>query len=825
MTAEQYKTDALPVPEQGTASYRNIHQLFKKLPHGEEIHNIFPVTYTQSVYDGKTGANLEHILHQFNHIFLQFQGTPQATRNLLPKDMRRKGIMISYRNMDNNVVTETNIDESESTSDNWGLDKYWAVYSISLDQIIKVIEDYIDQFFDDALKEQLESLITEVVKLNPDDLDKNSDNQIQLADRDSTNGMGYVILRKNKTLAEQVTKENTIYEIRYDYDLDGGEVTIPEGCVLDFQGGSFSNGVIIGNRTDIKEANRSLIFSNIKIQGTWKVANIYSEWFNLSTEINYDNTINIQNLCNLTSDNYFGNIYISGGPYYVSIPKNRNSVMLPNSNTIINIDGSIILNPTETGSYKIIYILDKECITIRGNGIISGDVETHIGSDGEWGHCIHILGGLNCNIENLNLNSAWGDSVSIDSSEERRSENIYINNIKCKNSRRQGLSIEGVNKAVITNCFFDSIYMGVSGTNPGAAIDIEPWRDGEYAEDIYVENCTAINCRQGFSVVGLIKNVTINNCRFRGNNTENYVDVFKTENPNLIYSNCDFRNCFNIKGNVKITSCNLGIIDFRGGKLDIYNSTIDTLNNTDGQLNYFGGVINVNNLADEDEHYINVTDSILHYEIPVSVTNSVLFINGRKNNVSINFNNSLLDFASGNTTIISNVNIYNSTINLLKSLALQNSSNIKPIIICNCTINYSSDSPSLSVYKGYSSEYTGENLFEFIGNTINTHGKNLQYYVDYDTSALSILYYDNKMVNNPFINYSIYYKEFFAKFAPSIKNSFTINNGYYPIGDTNSRPLLNNHKMGYQYYDTDLKKTILWNGTAWVNMDGTALAE
>ena len=81
------------------------------------------------------------------------------------------------------------------------------------------------------------------------------------------------------------------------------------------------------------------------------------------------------------------------------------------------------------------------------------------------------------------------------------------------------------------------------------------------------------------------------------------------------------------------------------------------------------------------------------------------------------------------------------------------------------------------------------------------------------------------MVNNPFINYSIYYKEFFAKFAPSIKNSFTINNGYYPIGDTNSRPLLNNHKMGYQYYDTDLKKTILWNGTAWVNMDGTALAE
>lgn len=251
MTAEQYKTDALPVPEQGTASYRNIHQLFKKLPHGEEIHNIFPVTYTQSVYDGKTGANLEHILHQFNHIFLQFQGTPQATRNSLPKDMRRKGIMISYRDMDNNVVTETNIDESESTSDNWGLDKYWIAYGISLDQI--------------------------AVKLNPDDLDKNEDNQIQLADRDSTNGMGYVVLRKNKTFAEQVTKGNTIYEIRYDYDLDGGEVTIPANCVLKFNGGSISNGIFSLTNTRLLPQGlnlREYILEGVSITGTYKEGQI-----------------------------------------------------------------------------------------------------------------------------------------------------------------------------------------------------------------------------------------------------------------------------------------------------------------------------------------------------------------------------------------------------------------------------------------------------------------------------------------------------------------------------------------------------------------------
>lgn len=43
-------------------------------------------------------------------------------------------------------------------------------------------------------------------------------------------------------------------------------------------------------------------------------------------------------------------------------------------------------------------------------------------------------------------------------------------------------------------------------------------------------------------------------------------------------------------------------------------------------------------------------------------------------------------------------------------------------------------------------------------------------------------------------------------------------------GDTASRPTLTSADAGFQYYDSTLKKSILWNGTAWVNMDGTALA-
>ena len=71
-----------------------------------------------------------------------------------------------------------------------------------------------------------------------------------------------LILRKDKTFAEQVTQTNTIYEIRYDFDLNNEEVIIKNGCVLNFVGGSISNGTINGN-SSIIISEPILIFKNI----------------------------------------------------------------------------------------------------------------------------------------------------------------------------------------------------------------------------------------------------------------------------------------------------------------------------------------------------------------------------------------------------------------------------------------------------------------------------------------------------------------------------------------------------------------------------------
>ena len=131
-----------------------------------------------------------------------------------------------------------------------------------------------------------------------------------LANRDTTNGMGYVILRKDKSFKEQVTQENTIYEIRYDFDLNGEEITIPEGCVLDFQGGSLNNGTIVGNSTAIV-APLVRIFDSLILSGNF-LGSGYPEWY--GTIAGKTSVCLIESMTSLYK--VYTNIELQEGKYY-----------------------------------------------------------------------------------------------------------------------------------------------------------------------------------------------------------------------------------------------------------------------------------------------------------------------------------------------------------------------------------------------------------------------------------------------------------------------------------------------------------------------------
>lgn len=90
-------------------------------------------------------------------------------------------------------------------------------------------------------------------------------------DKQSFSGLGRVYLRKNmidnKNVLTQamINKANTIYIIQYDYDLKEANINIPENCVLQFDGGSISNGNITLNNTVVIQPN--INNSNVKIIG------------------------------------------------------------------------------------------------------------------------------------------------------------------------------------------------------------------------------------------------------------------------------------------------------------------------------------------------------------------------------------------------------------------------------------------------------------------------------------------------------------------------------------------------------------------------------
>ena len=99
----------------------DIHILQQK----SSLKDIYPVTYTSAVYDDRTGANLTALLHQFNNVHLPYAGTSFATRNQLPEEQRRKGIIVSYVDLDGNTITEQCVADKSILDEYWGLDENW----------------------------------------------------------------------------------------------------------------------------------------------------------------------------------------------------------------------------------------------------------------------------------------------------------------------------------------------------------------------------------------------------------------------------------------------------------------------------------------------------------------------------------------------------------------------------------------------------------------------------------------------------------------------------------------------------------------------------
>ena len=83
---------------------------------------------------------------------------------------------------------------------------------------------------------------------------------------------------KNVLTQEMVNKSNTKYVIRYDYVLNDENITLPDNCILDFEGGSISGGTLTSAKTNeystatptkIINPYKNPYGNNLTLEGVW----------------------------------------------------------------------------------------------------------------------------------------------------------------------------------------------------------------------------------------------------------------------------------------------------------------------------------------------------------------------------------------------------------------------------------------------------------------------------------------------------------------------------------------------------------------------------
>ena len=187
----------------------------------------------------------------------------------VPEDIRTVGLKVSFLNNSGLVETWEFAGGAFENIENWksNEDKLTDIRDEAIDKIKDAESDAISNFSSqrvtpDMLSESTKQFINAsgggTINNLADDEDLVSVDKgeslsvLKFADRAYNPGiyvgMGYKILRRNimdgKNILTQdmVNQPHTIYVVQYDFDLNGAQITIPENCILKFDGGSLSNG-------------------------------------------------------------------------------------------------------------------------------------------------------------------------------------------------------------------------------------------------------------------------------------------------------------------------------------------------------------------------------------------------------------------------------------------------------------------------------------------------------------------------------------------------------------------------------------------------------
>ena len=212
------------------------------------------------------------------------------------------------------------------------------------------------------------------LNLNPDDLAWDMEDRLSFAERPNNikSKYGFVYLRNEKPLTDDSfsrTGDKIIYAIRFNHDLGGRTINIPDNTVLDFTyGGSFTNGTLnLGKNVIIRTFDRDQI--DVKINGSYKLMESFTNAngetivptppptpkpveptvVNANVYSSTNNTYTALDTNNLKNSNYAGNIYqgdvMSDGTFKV-----KKSLVHSTTNEVVYGNQPSYTNSTQFGS-------------------------------------------------------------------------------------------------------------------------------------------------------------------------------------------------------------------------------------------------------------------------------------------------------------------------------------------------------------------------------------------------------------------------------------------------------------------------------------------
>lgn len=565
-----------------------------------------------------------------------------------------------------------------------------------------------------------------------------------------------------------MNQPNTIYVIRYDFDLNGETIEMQEGCTLKFEGGCFKNGILKGNNTHIVESKAQL-FDSIILRGSFDVPFLY-----------YDNFGVIAN----TEDNNNSDIINKTNDFIKST--NINTLTFASSLYYINKQIVIELNPREETLNMI-----GHSVTIKATESFSEDYLLRINYTSFGTTTRTLINGLtlNCNVLAGGINIPNGNCIKI--------HNVAITNVGVN---KNGILISSGNELHFANS-------RITGNDKGKC----------YGICFHTSDCSADN------IVMLDVTIAI----YQSGSANHYSNIHPWISSPQNFHGSTF-------------------LLIGGGAAYLDRCACDT---------YQFGIYSINN------PYVSFTNSVFFQNTNVVTASgetsaSIIIAENLKafysftgcNMPSFDFQH----FSNNDTEIKKYCNFIGS--NILGTY--YPFTGIKEIPYAKYDDFYGSyvdGIVSSNTMRAIPKQIGASNghLYRFF-DINNWNGQSYNFFCEwyghpifFMVSCLNGNIHVRSIFGNPPVKFFIKDGMFYI-YCPKVEytpynillavstygftdmgektpdDSYTEITCDKIIGNSTERP--SNVNEGYEYYDNTLKKKILWNGTAWVNMDGTELA-